>query len=151
MEFQPAYANYQQKVQDSFDKQQFMKHINAKLLNVQPGYCEIEIPYAPELSQQHGYFHAGIIGTIADNAAGYAAFSLMEESSSIVTVEFKLNVMSPGDGDVLIGKGHVLKKGRTLTICRADVYIVKNGTEKLCAASQATLIELRDQENSAVT
>ena len=144
MEFTPLFSGYRQKVQDSFDRQQFMKHIDATLVDVQPGYCEIEVPYAPELSQQHGYFHAGIIGTIADNAAGYAAFSLMEESSSIVTVEFKLNVMSPGDGDTLIGRGHVLKKGRTLTICRADLYIVKNGQEKLCAASQATLIELRD-------
>ncbi len=125
-----------------------MHHINAKLVEVQPGYCEIEVPYAPELSQQHGYFHAGIIGTIADNTAGYAAFSLMEETSSIVTVEYKLNIVSPGDGEKLIGKASVLKKGRTLTVCRADVYVVKDGNEKLCAAAQASLIELKNKTDT---
>ena len=148
MDFQPATEAYKQKVQESFERQQFMHHINAHLVDVQPGYCEIEIPYASELSQQHGYFHAGIIGTLADNTAGYAAFSLMEENSSIVTVEYKLNIMSPGDGDKLIGRASVLKKGRTLTICRSDIFIVKNGVERLCAAAQASLIELRNQTDS---
>lgn len=148
MDFQPAFSGYKQKVQDSFARQQFMHHINAKLTDVQPGYCEIEVLYAPELSQQHGFFHAGIIGTIADNTAGYAAFSLMEETSSIVTVEYKLNILAPGDGDKLIGKATVLKKGRTLTICRSDIYILKNGKEKLCAAAQASLIELKNRPDS---
>lgn len=148
MNFQPAFPAFKQKVEDSFDRQRFMHHVNAKLVDVQPGYCEIEVPYAPELSQQHGYFHAGIIGTVADNTMGYAAFSLMEETSSIVTVEYKINIVSPGDGDKLIGKASVLKKGRTLTVCRTDVFVVKDGKEKLCAAAQATLIELRDQIDS---
>ena len=124
-----------------------MQLINAKLIDIQPGYCEIELPYNEHLTQQNGFFHAGIISTIADNAAGYAAYSLMAEGSSILTVEFKLNLLSPGDGDMLISRSKVLKNGRTLTICRSEVFIVKNKTERLCAASQSTLIELKNNTN----
>ncbi|WP_240964219.1 PaaI family thioesterase [Flavivirga algicola] len=124
-----------------------MELIHANLIDVKPGYCEIQIPYNPILTQQHGFFHAGIISTIADNAAGYASFSLMEEDASVLTVEFKLNLMSPGDGDLLIAKANVLKNGRTLTICRSEVFIRKNGVEKLCAASQTTLIELKNKSD----
>ncbi|WP_303319059.1 PaaI family thioesterase [Flavivirga abyssicola] len=128
-----------------------MELIQAKLVDVKPGYCEIQIPYDSNLTQQHGFFHAGIISTIADNAAGYAGFSLMEEDSSVLTVEFKLNLMSPGDGDLLIAKANVLKHGRTLTICRSEVFIRKNGIEKICAASQTTLIELKNKPDKKQT
>src|SRR5882672_4366208 len=102
----------------------------------------MHIPYDINITQQHSFFHAGIVGTIADNSAGYAAFSLMDKQSSILTVEFKLNLISPADGELLIGRSQVLKNGNTLTICRSDVFIVKAGIEKLCAAAQSTLIEL---------
>lgn len=147
MTFTPKDLNYKTKIQESFNRQEFMKYLNGELVNVEPGYCEIQVKYDRRLTQQHGFFHAGVVGTIADNAAGYAAFSLMEMSSSILTVEFKLNLISPADGDILIGKATVLKYGRTLTICRSDVFIVKNGVEKLCAASQSTLIELPERSD----
>ncbi|MEO9804242.1 MAG: PaaI family thioesterase [Reichenbachiella sp.] len=151
MNFKPKFTNFKKKVEDSFNRQQFMELIGAKLVDVKPGYCEIQVPYDQTLTQQHGFFHAGIISTIADNAAGYAGFSLMEESSSVLTVEFKLNLLSPGDGELLIGKSNVLKNGRTLTICRSEIYIRKNGEEKLCAASQTTLIELKDRSDKNET
>lgn len=141
---------FKQKVKDSFDRQQFMKFIGAELVRVEPGFCEIQLPYKSSLTQQHGFFHAGVVGTMADNAAGYAAFSLMDPGSSILTVEFKLNLISPADGQLLIGRSNVLKHGKTLTVCRSDVFIVKNGTEKLCAASQSTLIELHDKKDDRV-
>lgn len=147
MDFKPKFTHFKEKVEESFQRQKFMALINAKLVDVKPGYCEIQIPYHATLTQQHGFFHAGIISTIADNAAGYASFSLMEEDSSVLTVEFKLNLMSPGDGDLLIAKANVLKNGRTLTICRSEVFIRKNGVEKLCAASQTTLIELKNKSD----
>jgi len=147
MEFIPAFSDYEKKVTASFDRQGFMKHIRATLSKVSPGFCEISVPYNENLSQQHGFFHAGVVGTIADNVAGYAAFSLMSENSSIVTVEYKLNLLAPAKGDLLIGKGQVLKKGKTLTICRADIYIESKGVLKLCGASQATLFELRNSED----
>ncbi|WP_282088751.1 PaaI family thioesterase [Aquimarina algiphila] len=149
MKFEPKSDHYLQKVRESFERQKFMKLINAKLIDVQPGYCEIHVPYDSNLTQQHGFFHAGVISTIADNTAGYAGFSLMEKDSSVLTVEFKINLMAPGDGELLIGKSTVLKNGRTLTICRSEIFIVKNGKEKLCAAAQITLIELKNSTDGS--
>ena len=147
MTFTPKDKNYAARVRESFDRQKFMNLINAKLASVEPGYCEIHVPYDRNLTQQHAFFHAGVIGTIADNAAGYAAFSLMDKHSTILTVEFKINLLSPADGEVLIGKSSVLKYGRTLTVCRSDVFVVKAGVEKLCAAAQSTLIELVERKD----
>lgn len=142
MLFKSLDPNYERKVRESFIRQGFMKFIGAKLVEVKPGYCEIHVPYRDELSQQHGFFHAGIIGTIADNTGGYAAYSLMGTGSSILTVEYKLNLVAPGDGDLLIGRARVVKPGRTLTVCRSEVFVVKNGIEKLCATSLMTLIAM---------
>ena len=147
MKFTAQDPDYLSKVNDSFTRQKFMQLINAQLIKVEPGFCQINIPYNSNITQQHGFFHAGIVGTLADNAAGYAAFSLMVKNSSILTVEFKLNLISPADGDLLIGKSQVLKYGKTLTICRSDVFVVKNRVEKLCAASQSTLIELQNKND----
>ncbi len=148
MQFKPKTANYKQKVTDSFNAQKFMDFIGAELVEVKPGFCEIHLPYHENLTQQNGFFHAGIISTIADNATGYAAFSLMEEDSSVLAVEFKLNLMSPGVGERLVARANVLKSGKTLTICRADVFAVKDGVEKLCAASQATLIQIKNSSET---
>lgn len=147
MNFQPSTPDYQAKVTESFQRQQFMQLLAAELVDVQPGFCEIHIPYSPSLTQQHGFFHAGVVSTVADNCAGYASFSLMDADSSILTVEFKLNLISPGDGERLIGRAHVLKHGRTLTVCRSDVFVVKDGVEKLCAAAQCTLMQLKGRSD----
>jgi len=143
MDFKPKTENYKQNVEESFNSQKFMDFIGAKLMKIEPAFCEIHLPYNENLTQQDGFFHAGIISTLADNAAGYAAFSLMEEAASVLAVEFKLNLISPGIGDLLIARANVLKSGRTLSICRADIFILKDGVEKLCAASQATLIQVK--------
>lgn len=147
MKFEPKFIDFRQKVEESFNRQKFMGLINAKLISIEPGFCEIHVPYDLSLTQQHGFFHAGVISTVADNTAGYAGFSLMEETSSVLTVEFKLNLVSPGDGELLIGRANVLKNGKTLTICRSEVFTSKNGIEKLCAASQTTLIELKNKSD----
>src|SRR5437667_10733853 len=107
--------------------------IGARLVDVLPGYCEIHVPYKRELTQQHGYFHAGVIGTLADNTSGYAAYTLMKADASVLTVEYKLNLLSPGEGELLIARGAVVKPGRTLTVCRSAVLVIKEGVEKLCA------------------
>lgn len=143
MQFQPKYKNYKERVERSFNSQKFMEFIGAQLVKVEPGICEIHLPYHENLTQQNGFFHAGIISTLADNAAGYASLSLMVENSTVLSVEFKLNLISPGIGEILIARAHVLKSGRTLSICRADVFIMKDNKEKLCAASQATLIQVK--------
>lgn len=147
MEFTPQDKDFELRVKESFARQNFMEHLGAELKTIQPGYCEIQVPFKKELTQQHGFFHAGVVGTLADNAAGYAAYSLMGAHSSILTVEYKVNLMAPADGDLLIAKSTVLKYGKTLTICRTDVFVNKNGLEKLCAAGQVTLIELQNKKD----
>ena len=100
----PAFA---QRVQSSFDRQQVMKLLGAKLARLAPGKCDIELPFKAELTQQHGYFHGGIIGTIADSAGGYSDFTLMPEDSSVLMVEYKTNLLAPGNGELLIARGRV--------------------------------------------
>jgi uncharacterized protein (TIGR00369 family) len=142
MTFTPQFPDYRSKVEQSFASQKFMEHIGAELVDVQPGYCEMHVPFNENLTQQNGFFHAGVISTVADNVGGYASLSLMKEHSMVLSVEFKVNLMRPGAGEKLIGKGQVLKYGKTLTVCKADVFIVKDGVEKLCAAAQLTMIEI---------
>lgn len=147
MKFKVKNPNYKKEVTESFQRQNFMTFIGGRLADIQEGFCEIHLPYKKELTQQHGYFHAGIISTIADNAAGYAGYSLMEQGSTVLTVEFKLNLLSPGIGDQLIGVAKVLKHGKTLTICRSEVFTLKNGKKQLCAAAQSTIMELRNTQD----
>lgn len=142
MSLQPIDPDFEKRVRESFSRQGFMDFIGAEITEIGPGYCEIQVPYKRELSQQHGFFHAGIIGTLADNSGGYAAFTLMPSDASILTVEYKLNLIAPGDGELLIGRGQVIKAGSTLTICRPEVFIVKNGVQTLCATALMTLITL---------
>jgi uncharacterized protein (TIGR00369 family) len=105
------------------------------------------LPFKPELSQQHGYYHGGIIGTIADSAGGYAAFTLMPRDASVLTVEYKINLLAPGDGELLIARGSVLKAGRTLVVAQVDAGIVKNGHETLCATLLQTLMTMRGRSD----
>ncbi len=146
--FTAATPDYKQKVQESFNRQKFMHFINAELLKVEPGYCEIKLPFSENLTQQHGFFHAGVVSTIADNAAGYSAFSLMEATSSILTVEFKINLIAPAKGENLIGKSKVIKSGKTLTICQVEVYAGNDEEYKLCAVAQSTLMQLMNKSDS---
>ncbi len=150
MLFEPLDPDYKSRVMESFSRQHFMKLIGATLVGVEPGYCEIHLPYKKELSQQHGFFHAGVVGTIADNSGGYAAYSLMPPNASVLTVEYKLNLISPGDGHLLIARGQVVKHGRTLTVCRSEVSVVKKGLQTPCATSLMTLIMLIDKPDEPV-
>jgi uncharacterized protein (TIGR00369 family) len=107
---------------------------------VEEGFCEITLPFKAGLSQQHGFFHAGVVSTIADSAAGYAGYTLFPVDSSILTVEFKINLLAPADGEWLRATGKVLKHGRTLTICELQAFVRKGGKEKLCAHGMSTLM-----------
>ncbi len=135
-------SNFEARVRKSFEAQGIMGHLGARLISVTPGACEVELPYSDAVSQQHGFFHGGAIGTIADSAGGYAAFSLMDADDQILTVEYKLNLMAPASGELLIARAHVLRPGRTLTVTRADVFVVKDGVGTVCAALQQTLMRL---------
>jgi uncharacterized protein (TIGR00369 family) len=131
----PAFA---ERVRDSFRRQKAMALIGASLAAVEPGCVEIALPFRDDLTQQKGYVHGGILGMIADSACGYAAFSLMPADCSLVTVEYKINILTPALG-ALLAKGQVVKPGRTLTIARAEVY---SGDGKHVASMQQTLMML---------
>jgi uncharacterized protein (TIGR00369 family) len=137
--------DYVRRVGDSFARQPFMRLLGAQLLRVEPGRVEIELPFKPELTQQHGFFHAGATSTIADNAGGYAAFTLFPVNSSVLTVEYKMNLISPGVGSRLRAVGQVIRSGRTLTFCELQVFATGESGEKLCATGQQTLICLHDR------
>ena len=145
MKFQAKDPDFARRVESSFSRQGIMDHLGAILCEIEPGFCEIQVRFRPELSQQHGFFHGGVVGTIADSAAGYAGYSLMPENSTVLTVEYKLNLLSPADGNLLIARGHVIKPGRSLVIARADVLVVKGEQERLCATLLQTLMCMHDR------
>ena len=142
LRFEPRDPIWEEKVRASFARQGAMALIGAELTDITPGRCEIRMPYRLDLTQQHGYFHAGIISTAVDSAAGYAGFSLMAPNSSVLSVEFKINLLAPGDGELLIATGEVIKAGKTLVIARGDAYVVKNGKTTHCATMQQTLMTM---------
>ena len=117
----PADPGFEQRCRDSFGRQKAMQLIGASLATVEPGYVEIALPYRDEITQQKGYVHGGVLGMIADTACGYSAFSLMPAGCSLVTVEYKINILAPARG-ALVARGQVLKAGRTLTVARGEVY-----------------------------
>jgi uncharacterized protein (TIGR00369 family) len=140
MAFQPADPDFAARVRASFGRQGAMRLIGAVLARVEPGLASIELPYRSDLTQQHGFFHAGMTAAIADSAAGYAAFSLFPAASSVLTVEFKINLIAPADGERLVATGRVKKPGRTLTICEFEVVAAKGGKATVCALGLETLI-----------
>jgi len=127
-------------VKSEFKKQEVMRTIGAKVSRASPGEVEIELPFKHTLTQQHGYIHAGIVTTIADSACGYAAWSVSPPKSEVLTVEYKVNFLSPAKGTKLVARGRVIRKGKTLTVCAADVFTLANRKEKLVATMLATIM-----------
>jgi uncharacterized protein (TIGR00369 family) len=144
MGFQPSNPSFADEVRESFGKQTMLTTIGAQLITVEPGLVQISLPYRPDLAQQHGYLHAGIVTTIADSACGYAAYTLMPANSEVLSVEFKVNLLRPAKGKSFIAAGEVIKPGKTLTVVRADVFAFDEGSEReLVATLQGTMICLR--------
>ncbi len=144
--FEVPDGQFAERVRASFARQRAMALFGARMSEVGPGTCEIRLPYNPDLTQQHGYVHGGVVGAIADSAAGYAGMSLCPSGTDVLTVEYKLNLLSPAGGDVLIAKGRVVRAGRTLMVSSADVFSVEGGRERLCATLLQTLMPKRDDE-----
>ena len=133
-----------EEVRDSFTRQTIMNLIGGELTRVEPGVIEITLPYRADLTQQHGYVHAGIITTIADSACGYAAYTLMPPGSDVLAVEFKVNLLRPAKGDAFVARAEVIKSGRTLTVVRADVHALSPGdSRELVAIMQGTMMRLQ--------
>lgn len=122
-----------------------MTTIGARLTRVTPGEVEIELPFREDLGQQHGFMHGGIVTAIVDTACGYAALSLMEPEAAVLTVEFKLNFVSPARGERLVARGRVTKPGRVLTVCLGEVVALNGGEEKPVATMLATMMAVRER------
>lgn len=143
--FKPQDSGFEARVRASFARQQVMKTLGARLVAVEPGAIEIELPFRSDLTQQHGFLHAGIVTTIADSACGYAALSLMAPEAAVLTVEYKVNLLAPARGERVIARGSVVRPGRTLTVCQADVVAFDGGRERPVARMLATLMALADR------
>lgn len=138
--FDPSSPDWEPRIRDSFARQGFMAHLGASMTVAEPGRVVLEAPFRPELTQQHGFFHAGVSASLADSAGGYAAFSLFPENSTVLTVEFKINLVNPARGERLRAVGQVIKPGRTLTVCKLEVYGVTDERATLCATGMQTLM-----------
>ncbi|KRE17397.1 phenylacetic acid degradation protein PaaI [Bosea sp. Root381] len=147
MDVEPARAD--QRVRASFAKQGLMKTLGAAVTSVEPGHVVIELLPRPEVSQQHGFVHAGAVSAIADSAAGYAALSMMPLGRGVLTTEFKINLLAPGIGDRIVARGKVVKAGRTLTLAQAEVFAIKGGSERLIALLTATLMAIEGRDGIA--
>ena len=137
-----AAPEVQARITNSFDRQALMRHLGARLGLIAPGRVHIVLPSRPEVTQQHGYIHAGAIGAIADSAGGYAALTVFPEKTEVLTVEYKINLMAPAVGDYLEAAGTVVQAGRTLTVCRLEVFGVQGAQRSLVATGQQTLIRV---------
>ncbi len=131
-------------VRESFDKQGLMRHLGAGIVSILAGEVHVRLPFRPELTQQHGYFHAGATSAIADTAGGYAGLTVFPRGSAVLTVEFKINLIAPAAGDALLAVGRVLRAGRTLTVCQLEVFGEQPKGRVLVAVGQQTLICLNE-------
>lgn len=136
---EPRDPNWEARCRASFERQPICRTLGIELTRVEPGFCEMRMPFNALLTQQHGYFHAGMVSTLADNAGGYAALTLTPPGSEVLAVEFKINLMSPAKGEVMIARARVQKAGRTLAVTSVEVSMLDNGVEKDCAIMQQTV------------
>ena len=136
-------TGFAERVRASFAKQHAMSLIHATLPVVDAGRTEIHLPHWEGVEQQHGFVHGGVVGMIADSAAGYAAMTVVPADASVLTVEYKMNLMAPADGEQLIARGKVVRPGRTLIVTQAEVFAIKAGQERLCALMQQTIMVMQ--------
>lgn len=137
--FTPVDPDFAARTRDSFSLQNIMKLLGAELGELEPGRCQIRLPFRADLTQQDGFFHAGVTSTIADSAGGYAGFTLMPKNARVLTVEFKINLLRPAAGDLMIATGKVIRAGRTLTFTEVSVDVGDGESMKTCASMSQTL------------
>ncbi len=143
---QPNDPDFERRVHASFARQRAMATLGASLTHVAPGEVDIVLPFREDLSQQHGFLHAGITTTIVDTACGYAALTLMPAGAAVLTIEFKVNLLAPGQGERFVARGRVLKPGRTITVSNGEVFAVRGGAERLVATMTATNMTIRERD-----
>ena len=140
MTLTPKDHEFERRARESFAEQRVMALIGATLGHVAPGEVDIELAFRDDLTQQNGFLHAGIITLIADSACGYAAYTLMPAGAGVLSIEFKVNLLAPAVGAKVTARARVLRAGRTITVCRADVMATQGATEKLVATMLGTMM-----------
>ncbi|HZS10045.1 MAG TPA: PaaI family thioesterase [Blastocatellia bacterium] len=142
-DFNPPHSDYEARVRNSFALQGMMTSIGASLAKISPGEVEIQLPFRDDLTQQNGFLHAAAVTAIVDSACGYAAYTLTEKGDNVLTIEFKVNLLAPAKGDLMIARGRVIRPGRSVTVCAGDVFARTDGEEKMVATMLATIRVIR--------
>ena len=145
--FEPRNPGFEARVRESFARQAAMRTLGASLAVVEPGRVEITLPWAEALTQQHGFLHAGMVATALGSACGYAGFTLMALEAAVLTIEFKINLLAPAQGQRFRMVGTVVKPGRTVTVCEGHAYALDGGQEKLVATMGCTLMAVVGRDN----
>jgi uncharacterized protein (TIGR00369 family) len=143
--FHPTDPAFAPRVRASFARQRAMTTIGATIERVAPGEVDVRLPFRADLTQQHGFLHGGIVAAVVDSACGYAALTLMPPGTAVLTVEFKVNLLAPAQGESVVARARVLKHGRTLSVVSGDVFALQGGEERLVAVMMATEMTLRDR------
>ncbi|NNE42657.1 MAG: PaaI family thioesterase [Gemmatimonadetes bacterium] len=138
--------DWERRVRTSFGRQTVMATIGARLVRLEPGRVEISLPHRPDLTQQHGFLHAGMVATVLDSACGYAALTLMPPGTAVLAIEFKVNLMRPAAGD-LIARGEVLRAGKTVSTCRADAVREEDGEEIVVATMLGSIMTVTGRDD----
>ncbi|MBL8697801.1 MAG: PaaI family thioesterase [Alphaproteobacteria bacterium] len=146
--FVPKFPGWEARVRDSFARQPAMDLIGATLGALAPGAVDIELPFDRRITQQHGYVHGGVVAMVADSAAGYAGFSLVPESATVLTVEYKMNFLAPAEGPLLRARGRALKAGRSLIIVQVDVFNCRGEAASICATMLQTLMVMHGRADA---
>lgn len=123
-----------------FDSQKFIHHLGVEISDLSEGYCEMTLDYDDRWSQQNGFFHGGVIGTLADTVAGAAAATMMAEQGNCVTSEYKINLLTPAKGERMIATGKIIKSGRSLKVVESNVYVMNGSERRHCATALVTLV-----------
>ncbi|WP_461534862.1 PaaI family thioesterase [Spongorhabdus nitratireducens] len=145
--FIPKTPNFEARVRDSFARQAVMDTVNTSIATIKPGRVELAFIPSPKLTQQHGFVHAGIVSTVLDSACGYAAFSLMPEDAAVLTVEFKVNLLAPAQGERFLAIGKVVKPGRNITFTEAEMVAFDGGKTKRVANMTGTIMSVFNRNN----
>ena len=142
--FLPQNPEYETDVRESFGRQSFMATLGTSIARLEPGAVDLRLPFSSGLCQQNGYVHAGAIASVADSANGYAAYTLAPPGTDVLAVEFKINLLAPAQGSCFVARGRVVRPGRTLTVCLAEVF-AQNGVQEVLIATMLSTIIIRNR------
>ncbi len=144
---------FKEKVIESFERQKAMQTLGISIKSVEAGEVTLSMAHSDALTQQHGFIHGGIVSTILDSACGYAAFTLMPADTAILSIEFKVNLLSPAKGEQFVAIGKVKKAGKTISVCEGELFAMpvndseQNTAPKLVATMSCTLMAIANREN----